>query len=84
MLEDEGIPTVADLHEWEGDEWGQFTQNFKRLPQIVDPNNAQDLINLPSLKVTVKYLKRLKEVSRIARFYDDFGCDLLQPNIRWN
>ena len=44
-LEDEGISTVADLHEWEDDEWDKFTHNCKLPPQIVDPNNAQALIN---------------------------------------
>ena len=83
-LEDEIISTVAGLHEWEDDEWYQFTQNCNRPPRIVDPKNAQALINQPAFKVPVKYLKLLKEASHIACFYEDVGRDLSQPNMRWN
>ena len=58
-LEDEVISRVADLHEWKEDEWDQFNQNCKRPPQIVNPKNAQDLINQPTFEVLVKSLKRL-------------------------
>ena len=53
-LENEVITKVADSHEWEDDEWDQFTQNCKRRPQIFDPTNDQDLINQHALKVPVK------------------------------
>ena len=75
-LEDEGISTVADLHEWQDDEWDQFTQNCKHPPQIVDTNNAQDLINQPRFKVPVKSLKIWKESSDIFRFYYNVRRDL--------
>ena len=65
-LENEGISAVAKIHEWEDVEWDPFNQNRTRPPQIVDPNNAQDLINQPKFKVTVKSLKSLKEASCIA------------------
>ena len=83
-IENEVITTVAEFHEWEDDEWDQLTQNCKCLPKIVDPNNAEALINQPAFKVTVKSLKCLKEAPRISCFYDDVGRDLLQPNTRWN
>ena len=72
-----------DLHEWEDDKWDQFASNFKRPPHIFDPNNANLLINQPPFLVTVKYLKRLKEASRIARFYKAVGRPLSQQNMRW-
>ena len=75
-LEDEGISIVSYLHEWKDSEWDQFTQNRKRPPQIVNPNNYQALINQPAFKVPVKSLKRLKEVSRITCFYGDVGRNL--------
>ena len=53
-LDDEGISAVTELHEWEDDEWDQFTQNCKRRSQIFDPTNDQDLINQHALKVPVK------------------------------
>ena len=53
-------------------------------PKIIDPNNAQALINQPAFKVPVKSLNRLKEASCINRLYDNVGRDLLQPNMRWN
>ena len=84
VLEDEVILTVANLHECQDDEWYQFTHNCKRPPQVAYPNNAQALINQPVFKVTVKYLKRLEEVSCIARFYENVGRDISQPNMRWN
>ena len=53
-------------------------------PQIVDSKNDESLINQPTFKVIVKYLKRLKEASRIDRFYVNAGRDLLHPNMRCN
>ena len=83
-LEDEGISTVSNLHVWEYDEGDQFTQKCNLPPKIVDPTNNQALINQPAFKVPFKSLKRLEEASRIGRFYDNVGCDISQPNMRWN
>ena len=83
-LEDEGISTVANLHVWEYDEGDQFTQNCNRPPKIVDPTNAQALINQPAFKVPFKSLKRLEEASRIGRFYDNVGLRYVTANMRWN
>ena len=83
-LDDEGVSRVSNLHEWEDDEWDQFTQICKRAPQTFNPNKAQSLINQPTFKVPVKSLKRLKEASRISCSYNDVGRDLSQTNMRWN
>ena len=83
-LVNEGISMADDLHEWEDDEWDQFASNYKQQTQIVDPNNANLLINQSPFLVPVKYLKRLKEASRIARFYKAVGRPLSQQNMRWN
>ena len=82
-LVNEGISMADDLHEWEDDEWDQFASNYKQQTQIVDPNNANLLINQSPFLVPVKYLKRLKEASRIAHFYKAVGRPLSQQNMRW-
>ena len=82
-LVNEGISVADDLHEWEDDEWDQFAYNCKQPPQIFDPNNANLFINQSPFLVPVKYLKRLKEASRIARFYKAVGLSLSQHHIRW-
>ena len=82
-LVNEWISMADDLHEWEDDEWDQFSSNCKWPPQIVDPNNSNLLINQAPFLVPIKYLKILKEASRIARFYKAFGRPLSQQKMRW-
>ena len=61
--------------------------NCKRPPQkIVDPNNANPVDqSSPPFLVPVKSLKRLKDTSRIARFFTGplDGSPLSQQNMRW-
>ena len=83
-LVNEGIRVADDLHELEDNEWDQFSGNCKRPPKIVEPNNSNLLINQAPFLVPIKYLKILKEASRIARFYKAFGRPLSQQNMRWN
>ena len=82
-LANEVISVADDLHEWEDDKWDQFASNFKRPPHIFDPNNANLLINQSPFLVPLKYLKILKEASRIARFYEVVGRPLSKQNMRW-
>ena len=83
-LDNEGISTVSQLHEWEDVKWDQFTHNCKWPPQIVDQKSYQDLINQPEFKVPVKSLNRLKEASHIYCFHYNVGRDLSQPNMICN
>ena len=55
-----------------------------RLTQILDQKNDQAFINQPEFKVPVNPLKRLKEALYISCFYDNFGRDILHPNMIWN
>ncbi len=79
----EGIAFVADLAEWEDDDWDQWYANCRRPPKIQDPANVDALIDVLPFPVPVKSLKRLKLASRLVRFYQSVDRDLTAANMRW-
>ena len=67
----EGVTNANDLSDWEDDDWDQFSSSCRRPGQILDANN--NLINQAPFILPVRSLKRLKEASNIARYYNDIG-----------
>ena len=85
-LQSEGILTVADLSDWEDDEWYQWCSNCKNPDRIHDQEDGAAvgaLINQVPFSVPARSLKRLKIASRIVRYYNSVGIDLTVTNICW-
>ena len=85
-LQVEGIVDVADMAEWEDDDWDCWYENAKKPPKIQDPAAGAavgDLINQVPFPVPVKSLKRLKLTSRLIRYYNATDRPLTAGNVKW-
>ena len=67
-LQAEGITDVADLAEWEDNDWDNWRSNSRNPPRIPDPNNAGQQIYQAPYVISVTSLKRLKQASDLMRY----------------
>ena len=76
-----GVANADDLNDWEDDNWDQFSSSCRRPGQILEKNN--DSINQAPFIIPVRSLKRLKEASNIASYYNDIIQALTPTNMRY-
>ena len=69
----EGIATVADLAEYEEEEFKQVVKNLRNPPDIADQANPGHLVRVPAFVLNSKSLKRLKVAADAARYYEAIG-----------
>ena len=79
----EGIATVADLSEYEEEEFKQVVKNLRNPPDITDQENPGQLVRVPAFVLNAKSLKRLKVAADTARYYEAVGRDLTPANMHY-
>ena len=79
----EGIATVADLAEYEEEEFKQVVKNLRNPPDIADQANPGHLVRVPAFVLNAKSLKRLKVAADAARYYEAIGRDLTPANMHY-
>ena len=82
-LKTEGIITVGEIAEWKDDDWDQWKNNCRKPDRIPDMANPANLIHQTSFAISVKSLKRLKDASELARYYESVSIELTATKIRW-
>ena len=80
----EGIVTVADLAEFEDDEFTQISRNLRNPPNIPDPANPGAFIHQGPIEFSAKSLKRLKVAANAVRYYEAIGRDITSQNMHYN
>ena len=62
QLAGEGITDLDDLSDFDNKEaWAKIVENCKRLPNIADPNNANQLVAQEPFQLPAKSLMRHRE-----------------------
>ena len=82
-IELEGIATLADLAEFEDEEFSQIVRNLRNPPNIPDPVNPGAFIPQVPIVLSAKSLKRLKVAANAVRYYVLIRREITAANMHY-